>query len=200
MLAICARGNPVGARMDQDTIQILAQEIAQRLQIYSWQALVVHAVLVLLAFCGGMIFADSIRARAIKRGTDAPSQRRETMPVGPPLAEGWREREWANLRRTKLEVLIGSVNDCERFADQGAAGGADQRDPLSELHVITTLYFPELKAEVDRFLERCRGRRSSASLLEGVASETDTAAFKSARDQLNVAARKLTTRIMGVAE
>jgi hypothetical protein len=154
-------------------------------------------VLVLLAFCGGMIFADSIRARAIKRSTDAPRQRRETMPVGTALDEGWREREWANLRRTKLEVLIGSVNDCERFVDHGAAGGADQRDPLSELHVITTLYFPELKAEVDLFLERCRGRRSS--LLEGVASETDTAAFKSARDQLNLAARKLTTRIMGVA-
>jgi hypothetical protein len=154
-------------------------------------------VLTIFAFCGGMIFADRIRARVTKQSSDAPKPIHETSAAGTAFDEGWREREWANLRRTKLEVLVDRMHDCENFVGETAA--ASERDPLSELHVITILYFPELKNEVDRFLDLCRAHRSEASKDEGVASTIETAGFRSARDQLSAAAQHLTIRIMGVA-
>jgi hypothetical protein len=181
--------------MDQEAIQALAQEIARHLPIYSWQALAIHMVLTIFAFCCGMIFADRIRARVTKQSSDASELIHETSSAGTDFDEGWREREWANLRRTKLEVLD-RMHDCENFVGQTAAS---ERDPLSELHVITILYFPELKIEVERFLDLCRARRSEASKDEGVAGAIETAGFRSARDQLSAAAQHLTIRIMGVA-
>src|SRR3981081_1640552 len=106
-----------------------------------------------------------------------------------------------NLRRVKLEVLLAKVHDCEHFAEQIAISstGEQERDPLSELEVITTLYFPELKFEVDGYLDQCRTRRTEAlATPKNVTEQTDRTDFKSARDQLSAAAQSLTTQIMGV--
>jgi hypothetical protein len=182
--------------MDQDTIQVLAQQIAQQLPTWSWQALVVQMVLTVVAFGAGIVFAQHRSQNATRKADGLDSSHAKTAD-SVALEEGWREREWAKLRRAKLEVLVNRMHDCERFVEPTAGSDVGDRDPLAELQVITTLYFPELKAEVDRYLERCRARRSGAS-------KTDIEGFgladlEAARDQLSAAAQSLTTRIMGVA-
>jgi hypothetical protein len=74
-----------------------------------------------------------------------------------------------------------------------------ERDPLSELEVITTLYFPELKSEVDGYLDRCRARKTEAlTITESVTSKMVLEDLKSAREKLSAATQSLTTQIMGV--
>jgi hypothetical protein len=183
--------------MDQDTIQKIAQEIAEHLPSYSWQLLVVQMVLTILAFGAGILFGQCFRTRATKN-VDAPD-RSQPHAAGLTPDENWRKREWANLRRMKLEVLLAKMHDCEHCAEQLRSAETQERDPLSELEVITTLYFPELKVEVDGFLDQCRARRTKAPTgTENVAGDTDLADLKSARDQLSAAAQNLTTQIMGI--
>ena len=181
--------------MDQDTIQTLAQEIARQLPTWSWQALVFQMVLTILAFGAGIVFAQK-RSQSAAPKIDSPDSLRAKTAEGAVLDEGWREREWAKLRRIKLEVLVNRVHHCERFGEQTAGSEVNERDPLAELQVITTMYFPELKAEVDRYLERCRAWRSAATT---GSREFGSADVEAARDQLSAAAQSLTTRIMGVA-
>ena len=180
--------------MDQDTIQTLAQEIARQLPTWSWQALVFHMVLTILAFGAGIVFTQQRSQNAACEIGRPDSLRAKTAEAV--LDEGWREREWAKLRRIKLEVLVNRAHHCERFGEQTAGSEVNERDPLAELQVITTMYFPELKAEVDRYLERCRAWRSGATT---GSREFGSADVEAARDQLSAAAQSLTTRIMGVA-
>jgi hypothetical protein len=63
---------------------------------------------------------------------------------------------------------VNRMHDCERFEGPTVGNEVSDRDPLAELQVITTLYFPELKAEVDRYLERCRAWRSGAPRTTGI--------------------------------
>jgi hypothetical protein len=185
--------------MDQDAIQRMVQEITEHLPHYSWQLLVVQTVLTVLGFGAGILFGEYFRTRATKK-VDAPD-RSQIHATAPTLEEDWRKHEWANLRRMKLEVLVAKMHDCEHFVEQIAisSAGAQERDPLSELEVITTLYFPELKVEVDGFLDQCRARRTAApTTTKNLTKETDHADFKFARDQLSAAAQSLTTQIMGV--
>ena len=181
--------------MDQDTIQTLAQEIARQLPTWSWQALVFQMVLTILAFGAGIVFAQK-RSQSATSKIDSSDSLRAKTAEGAVLDEGWREREWAKLRRIKLEVLVNRAHHCERFGEQTAGSEVNERDPLAELQVITTMYFPELKAEVDRYLERCRAWRSGATT---GSREFGSADVEAARDQLSAAAQSLTTRIMGVA-
>jgi hypothetical protein len=74
----------------------------------------------------------------------------------------------------------------------------DRADWVTEEHDFAAAHFPELKAEVDRYLERCHAWRSGASRTRG-STEFRSADVEAARDQLNAAAQSLTTRIMGVA-
>ena len=183
--------------MDQDTIQTLAQEIARQLPTWSWQVVLFQMVLTILAFGAGIVFAQKRSQSAAREiGSTDSSRTKPAERVVPD--EGWREREWANLRRIKLEVLVNRMHDCERFGEQTVGSEVNERDPLGELQVITTLYFPELKAEVDRYLERCRAWRSGAPRTTGI-REFGSADVEAARDQLSAAAQSLTTRIMGVA-
>ena len=92
------------------------------------------------------------------------------------------------------------------------AGCGRSARPLSELDVITTLYFPELKAEVDAYLGQCRAKRIDVSAFPSEVGKLDAplttthqvgpgmtrTEFEAARDRLSAAARKLTIQIMGV--
>jgi hypothetical protein len=200
--------------MDQDTIQTIAHELAQRLASSApsfwpipWQLLLLQTVLVIVAFAAGAIFAERLRMRADPRRDDRSGRSDDDVAreLGRPLdgelgEDDWRTREWANLRRVKLEVLLSKMHDCEHFlAESGKSARTQERDPLSELDVITTLYFPELKSEVDGYLDQCRARRSAASAAAGATRELHAVDLKSAREQLSAAAQSLTTRIMGLA-
>ena len=213
--------------MDQDTIQKIAQEVAKHLPNYSWQLLAVQVMLMIFAFGGGTFCGMHLRTGrknfAIKGEFDDPQAQLpgNTATVETDKAaigqEDWRTREWATLRRTKLEKLLIRAHDCEHFSNQLRDTALtdthlEQRDPLSELDVITTLYFPELKAEVDAYLGQCRAKRidpfavpseigkfdAPSTTTHQVGSGTTRTDFEAARDRLSAAARKLTTQIMGV--
>ena len=211
--------------MDQETIEEIAQEVVRQLPNYSWQLLVVQAVLMLLAFGGGAFFGAYLRTRPTKVDFDGVQDqfRRNARLVETLKAEigqaNWRQREWANLRRMKLEVLLTKMHDCESYLEQlqhGAAKAAhlEERDPPSELDVITTLYFPELKVEVDDYVGKCRAQKTIISEtlseteklgaplqpIENVGADVNGTEFEAARERLSAAAHNLTIQIMGMAE
>lgn len=211
--------------MDQDTIQKIAQEIVRQLPNYSWQFVVVQAVAMLAALAGGIFIGMHLRTRVTKTDVgDLRDQIRGDTKSSETVKaeieqENWRTREWANLRRIKLEALLNRMHDCEPYLDRlrqrpAKATSAEERDPLSELEIITTLYFPELKVEVDDYLGRCRAQKSTilearseakkseAPLqpIENTGSDMNGTEFEAVRERLNVAARNLTVQIMGVEE
>jgi hypothetical protein len=180
--------------MDQDTIQKIAQETAYHLSHYSWQLLAVQSVLTVVAFASGVWFGEYRKTRVSTAKREDPRPLKSETVEEPLGLENWRKREWAQLRRTKLELLLSKVHDCEHYVGRSTASQAtraQERDPMSELEIIKTLYFPELKVEVDDFLRRCCGESK-------VAIDTTTTEFKTARDRLDAAARTLTSEIMGV--
>jgi hypothetical protein len=182
--------------MDQDTIQKIAQETAHVLSNYSWQLLAVQAVLTVLAFASGVLFGVYHRTQVSKTQVDSPRTFKNGTVDETLGQENWRKREWAHLRRTKLEVLLSKVHDCEHYVSQNAASQAtrwEERDPLSELEIMKTLYFPELKGEIDDFLHQCRAQNK-------VTIDTSRTDFKTARDRLDAAAQILTTEIMGIGD
>ena len=215
--------------MDQDTIQQIAHEVVKHLPSYSWQLLAVQVVLTLLAFGGGTLFGEYLKTKgkilASKSDFDGlQDQLRGTSKLVETVKaeigqEDWRTREWANLRRIKLEALLNKMYECEHYLDQlrnraFEAAPLEERDPLPGLEVITTLYFPELKIEVDAYLDKCRARRAiiiealseikklDAPLppIEEFGPDLNCKEFEAVRDRLSAAARNLTIQIMGVAE
>jgi hypothetical protein len=77
----------------------------------------------------------------------------------------WAQRERATLRRLKLEALLEKMHECEvsldRRLDMAVEGKAapPERDYLKELDAMATLYLPELKSDVDRFISTCKDER-----------------------------------------
>jgi len=134
----------------------------------------------------------------------------------------WARREWTNVRRTKLEALLGKMHECELYLDrqrESAYEGEPAKpeiDCISELDVLADLYFPELKDEVDRFRSICRSTMLRISELryavltagnDQAARQTAYDTFQSrwnypelrtARIALRAAARSLLERIMNV--
>ena len=139
----------------------------------------------------------------------------------------WGQREWTNLRRTKLEALLEKMHDCEAFLDQlssKAAKGdyeAGKRDPMGELVAIGALYFSELKNEIYRFSQKWRelvmiamdhaiavsqvrvGDLDAYRTAHGTFREKWSPVYREllvARDELLTAARRLLEETMGVHE
>jgi hypothetical protein len=70
----------------------------------------------------------------------------------------WAAREWANLRRLKLEDLLRKASECREYLDQHMkAAYARQElpkgDPIHDLKTIARLYFPELKDETQALVD-----------------------------------------------
>src|SRR5262245_32814719 len=132
--------------MDEVTIQKIAAEVARHLPSYAWMLLLVQVVILAAAAAVGAFFGEYLMTRGKNLATKADfvslqdQLRANTELVETIKAEvgqkDWARREWANLRRTKLEELIEKMHDCLVFIDQFAAGkGTDlqQRDSLNEL-------------------------------------------------------------------
>jgi hypothetical protein len=140
----------------------------------------------------------------------------------------WAEREWTNLRRTKLEALLEKMHESvaviDRLGNRAVSGEyeAAEHDPVSHLEAIGVLYFPELYNEIYRFCQQCRQQtmigldhgkavRSMIGDIEQNAYRTAAQAFKErwgasykellvAQAGLTTAARRLLVSIMGVEE
>jgi hypothetical protein len=102
----------------------------------------------------------------------------------------WAKREWTNLSRIKLETLLDKMHDCEVYLnvlrDKCVAGEEVHRgrDPLSELETITTLYFRELRPEVDKFVREGHTQVAAALKLRHARMiETDQAVVKELIDE-----------------
>jgi hypothetical protein len=100
---------------------------------------------------------ETIKAEVALRQLEASTKIVET--VRSELAQrDWAAREWANLRRVKIEELLGKVNECRAYSDlhRDAAYRGEPLpagDPVIALKTISQLYFPELRKEAKAFSE-----------------------------------------------
>lgn len=73
--------------------------------------------------------------------------------------DDWVLREWKVLRRTKLETLLTKVFEVHPWQSDHVRKELFDREldpgqsPVSQIQLITLLYFPELKTEVSEFLK-----------------------------------------------
>jgi hypothetical protein len=218
--------------MDQETVHRIAEEVA-RLSGYPWSFLAVQVIVTLLAAGFGTFLVEYLKTRGKNLATTADFERlQKELSANTKLVEtikadvgqrDWAAREWTNLRRVKLEELLNKVAVCEAFCERQYHHILDtgsiptERDFGSELDMITTLYFPELRSEVSAYLVQFHQFRSANAKLGGqlASAESDQTArwaameaysadhktryplILKARKELNDAARKLILKIMG---
>jgi len=132
----------------------------------------------------------------------------------------WAAREWANLRRVKIEELLSKVNECREYLVEHMHA-AEQRqelpkgDPINDLETIARL-FPELKDETKAFLDLHRLRVHEGRMLQIFFAQGGEVANKyksqyadkwaksivkelpQVSEKLAEAARELLEKIMGV--
>ena len=223
--------------MDKATIQEIAAEVVRHLPNYAWALLLVQVLLTLLAAAAGASFGEYLKTRGKNLATKADFEslqnqlRANTELVETIKAEvgqrDWTARERTSLRRIQLEALLEKMNDCDNYIDQhrnrfmdSKGTDPDQRDYLSELNAMRSLYFPELENEVRRFyvsgkeqitlgLDLAQKLDSAGNDMAARKSAYDTFRRKwrerykehsAARSALTAAARRLLVSIMDVEE
>jgi hypothetical protein len=105
----------------------------------------------------------------------------------------WARREWTNLLRLKLEALFDKMHKCEadlerrRLAVFNRSPLERERDYLSELDTISSLYLPELVIETAAFSRECRSGHIAVLRLDQALYNAgdDGAARKRAYDDFN---------------
>jgi hypothetical protein len=218
--------------MDKETIQQIATEVVARLPFGARYSVVYGVITVLIAGLGvwfgsflkakGQNFATKQDFNELKRQLKENTELVETIKSEVSQRD-WAQREWTNLRRIKLEAVLEKMHECEVFLDQrrdaalqGKAGTSS--NCIFELEAIATLYFPELKNEVDQFARTCRkdhieivkfgqavlnargDKTSEDAAVEGYKSQWNFEEFRLGQNTLIAAARSLLERIMNVDE
>jgi hypothetical protein len=225
--------------MDPETIQKTAAELAKHLPgdllaRYWWLVLLVQAVLTVGAVGFAAFYSGYLRTWGQNLATrddfdlltaqlKANTQLVETVKaeVG---QRDWAKREWANVRRTKLETLFEKVHDCSFYLEQLKSRAIEGkihegRGPIAETDTIIALYFPELNYEHSQFRAAYLSQEASAVVLQTfMRLKTDDTERKIAIDnfsqqysrsypallkaitELETVGRKRLTEIMGVAE
>jgi hypothetical protein len=157
--------------MDEVTIQKIAAEVVRHLPSYPWLVLLTLVAAGAGAFFGGYCkttgknLATKADLESLQKQLRATTQTVETIKSEVAQKNDWARREWANLRRIKLEALLEKVHECgvhlSRLYDPAYEGkpATPEADCISEADVLAALYFPELKSEADRFTLSCREQR-----------------------------------------
>jgi hypothetical protein len=216
--------------MDPDTIQKIAAAVVQHLP--SWATLLaVQVIVTLLAAALGAFFGEYFRTRGKNLATKADFEELKiqlsdnTRLVETIKAEvgqkDWAQREWTNLRRTNLVMLLNKMHDCHTYLEAEAIKAIHgqfhlEPPPRGELDTISALFFPELRLHVDAFLVAYDRQTNAALELAkqaviggGTASPEAWAKYqpqswnpelKDTSAALQSAARKLMVEIMGVME
>jgi|SRR5262245_45655755 len=225
--------------MDKETIQQIATEVVARLPYGDryWLFLIVNVVVMALVGSLAALGTSYFRTRGQNLATkhdfaSLQEQLRTTTQAVETIKsevgqKDWAQREWTNLRRTKLEALLEKMHDCDTYLDQhrhrfmeGKGPDPQQRDHLNDLDTIGTLYFPELENEIYRFY--CRGKEQITVGLELARALNSAGNDMAARDRaydtfrkkwgechiehmdarsaLRDAARRLLIEIMGVED
>jgi hypothetical protein len=155
--------------MDEVTIQKIAAEVVRHLPSYPWLVLLFQVLLTLVAAGAGALFGEYFKTRgknlaakadfeSLQEQLRATTQTVETIK-SEVAQKDWARREWANLRRIKLEALLEKVHECGMYLSR-LYDPAYEGKPISEADVLAALYFPELKSEADRFTLSCREQRA----------------------------------------
>src|SRR5215510_4710397 len=140
--------------MDSDPILNIAVAVAKQLSAAPWRLIVIQAVIMLLAAAVGAFLGEHLRMRGKNLATkaDVASVLRQ-LSANTKLVEAiqsevsqkdWSRREWANLRRAKLEELLKVAHDCEDFRKRYRTNCMEgvhtpEHDPDSELETIAAL-------------------------------------------------------------
>lgn len=155
--------------MDAQTVKDLADQIALHLPAYSWKALALQIVLMILAAGVGAFLGEYLRTRGRHFATKADFEslsaqlRASTEVVARVNSEvarrDWTEREWTSLRRQKLEALLEKVHALGAYLDRVnelSANGFHSSEPSPEGEIVTIgiLYIPELRRELTNVLVR----------------------------------------------
>jgi len=159
--------------VDQETINGLADLIAQKLPIPVWWLIAIQAALTLLAAGVGAFFGEYLRIRGRNLATKADfnslsaqlQANTETVEkIKSNVAQrDWEKREWVTLRRIKLERLLERMHECEAFLERHRSACIhgnvlNEGYPVGEIETLGTLYFPELENEIYEFAQCFRTR------------------------------------------
>jgi HD superfamily phosphohydrolase len=219
--------------MEKEIVQQIAAEVVAQLQLgdryWMYMYLFINVVVVAVAAWLGSFLKTKGQNFATKRDfAELLKQQEKTAEAVETIKSeisqrDWVQREWTNLRRVKLEALFEKMHECEGYLDRRrdaaivGKAGPSERNCIIELEALATLYFPELKNEVDQFVLICKNDRLQIAKFARTVSNAgdDTtardAAFKVYENQLNfvelrlaqntltTAARSLLERIMNGA-
>jgi hypothetical protein len=156
--------------MDKETIQQIAAEVVARLPFGDsyWLFLLVMVLVSALVGAFAALGASYFRTRGQNLATkhdfnDLLKQQEKTAEAVETIKSeisqrDWAQREWTNLRRIKLEVLLEKLHECETYLDRhtgrflgGESLDHEEGDPANALLALGDLYFPELKDESGRY-------------------------------------------------
>jgi hypothetical protein len=218
--------------MDKDTIQQIAAQVVAQLPLGLLMIvnLVIAALVSALTALGVSYFRTRGQNLATKHDfVELLKQLRANTELVETIKSEVSQRDWAqrertNLRRIKLEALLEKMHECEEYLDRRRHTAAEgraatpERDCISELQALTTLYFPELKNEVDQYVLICRkhlfrairfgqdvlnaGNDATArdAAFQVFSSQWNFTEFRVTQNTLTAAARSLLERIMNVDE
>jgi hypothetical protein len=150
-LALAAHDRVTGLNMDKETIQQIATEVVAQLPFGARYSVVYGVVTILIAGLGvwlgsflktkGQNFATKQDFNELQKQLKANTELIETIKSEVSQRD-WAQREWTNLRRTKLEELMEKTHDCLAFLDQlrvRAVKGefeTGERDPVGPLNTM----------------------------------------------------------------
>jgi hypothetical protein len=174
------------------TIQEIAAEVAKHFSGYAWAGLVLQLLLMAVAAALGALLGAYLKKTGehfftkahfdeLLSQLEARTELVETIKedvtkrldaVRSELAQrDWAAREWANLRRLKIEALLDKMNECreyvKRYQHSASAEGKllRERDPITDLETIAELYLPELTVATKAFSGVLRDQVSEAGTL-----------------------------------
>jgi NADH dehydrogenase/NADH:ubiquinone oxidoreductase subunit G len=144
--------------VDQETIRKIAQELNHYLPYYS-SLIWVQALVALVAAGIGAIAGSYLNERGKNLATkhdfeQLQQQLNEQTHALESIKDAIGNR---SVLRAKLEELLSRVDNCNYHLEQwrntvSEKEGRTERDPGPALYALTTLYFPELRREVNAYL------------------------------------------------
>jgi type II secretory pathway pseudopilin PulG len=174
--------------MTPELLREIAEQIVRQEILHNWVLYAVLLALGLLATVTGNWLSSYLKKRAETYATKADMEEvlrqvqattRATEEVKAAVSHAdWISREWRTTRRSKLEELLGTVCNLDRWLD------AEQKKwiykepvtfndtPLDKIGVLSALYFPELQGEVQQIVVT---QRQAHSIILDVAAKLQVA-------------------------
>lgn len=150
--------------MSESVIREIAQQIIQEQLLQNWGFYLVLLALMFLSSVASGFIISFFRKRAETYATKADlaellDQLRATTEAAEQVRTAiahsdWATKEWKTLRRVKLEELLGTVYALREWLDKemNIRFFAEKSDtgscPIWKIELISRLYFPELRAEI----------------------------------------------------